>query len=77
MPCKFVRRAEVGDLTSALNFKAPDTSIPSLPTPTQPLSQDIQKCLANLAGTTPYSVPSPQTMPTPETGTAPKPSGTC
>jgi phospholipase C len=71
------RRATVGDMTTALNFKAPDTSIPSLPTPTQPLSQDIQECLANLAGTTPYSVPSPQTMPTPETGTAPKPSGTC
>jgi phospholipase C len=71
------RRAEVGDLTSALNFKAPDSSIPNLPTPRQLLSQDIQECVANLAGVTPYAVPSTQTMPTQETGSAITPSGTC
>jgi phospholipase C len=71
------RRSEVGDLTSALNFKAPDTSIPSLPSTTQPISQIVQECVNSLAGTTAYVVPSAQTMPTQETGTAPKPSGNC
>ena len=71
------RRATVGDMTTALNFKAPDTSIPSLPTPTPAIQQVIQECAANLAGTTPYAVPSTQTIPTQETGTAPKPSGLC
>jgi phospholipase C len=71
------RRSEVGDLTSALNFKAPDTSIPSLPGTTQPISQIVQECVNNLAGTTPYTVPSAQIMPTQETGIAPKPSGAC
>ena len=71
------RRSEVGELTSALNFKAPDTSIPSLPGTTQPTSQIVQECVDNLAGTTPYTVPSSQMMPTQETGMAPRPSGTC
>jgi phospholipase C len=71
------RRANVGDLTSAFNFKAPDTSIPSLPSTVNALPQVIQECTNNLAGTTPYTVPATQTMPTQETGTAPKPSGVC
>jgi phospholipase C len=71
------RRAAVGDLTSALNFKAPDKSVPSLPATVPAIQQVIQQCAANLAGTTPYSVPSPQTAPTQEPGTASKPSGVC
>ncbi len=71
------RRAAVGDLTSALNLKAPDDSIPSLPTPVPAVAQIIQECSANLAGTTMYSVPTSQAMPTQESGSAPKPSGVC
>jgi phospholipase C len=71
------RRANVGDLTSAFNFKAPDTSIPNLPSTVDALPQVIQECANSLAGTTPYPVPATQTMPTQETGTAPKPSGVC
>jgi phospholipase C len=71
------RRAAVGDLTSALNFKKPDQSIPNLP-PTLPGdAQAIAQCAANLAGTTPYTVPSVQTVPGQESGTAPRPSGVC
>src|ERR1700751_3321753 len=71
------RRAAGGDLTSALNFKKPDLSIPNLPSTLPALSQVILQCLANLAGTTPYTVPSIQTLPTQESGTAARPSGMC
>jgi phospholipase C len=71
------RRATVGDLTSALNFKNPDPSIPSLPSTLPAIPQIIQQCAANLAGTTPYTVPSTQTVPTQESGTATRPSGVC
>jgi len=71
------RRSAVGDLTSALNFKSPNTQIPNLPPTIPAVSQAIQQCANNLAGFTPYTVPATQTMPTQETGTAPKPSGTC
>jgi phospholipase C len=71
------RRATVGDLTSALNFKKPDQSIPNLPSTLPAIPQAIVQCAANLAGTTPYTVPSPQTVPTQEAGTAPRPSGGC
>jgi phospholipase C len=71
------RRSAVGDLTSALNFKAPDTSIPSLPPTIPAIAQAIQQCANNLAGFTPYPVSANQALPTQETGTAPKPSGTC
>jgi phospholipase C len=71
------RRATVGDLTSALNFKNPDPSIPSLPFTLPAIPQTIQQCAANLAGTTPYTVPSTQTVPTQEAGTAMRPSGVC
>ena len=71
------RRAMVGDLTSALNFKKPDQSIPNLPSTLPAVLQAIQQCAANLAGTTPYTVPSTQTVPTQESGTAIRPSGVC
>jgi phospholipase C len=71
------RRAIVGDLTSALNLKAPDKSIPTLPTTIPAVSQAIQQCADNLAGFTPYSVPATQALPTQEAGTAHQPSGIC
>jgi phospholipase C len=71
------RRAAVGDLTSAFNFKAPNQSIPNLPSTVDAIPQIIQECAANLAGTTPYTVPSPQVAATQETGSALKPSGVC
>jgi phospholipase C len=71
------RRAAVGDLTSALNFKKPDPSIPNLPSTLPAVAQAIQQCIVNLAGTTPYPVPSTQTLPTQESGTATRPSGVC
>jgi phospholipase C len=71
------RRATVGDLTSALNLKKPDQSIPNLPPTLPALQQVIQECVANLAGTTPYTVPSPQTEPAQESGTPIRPSGVC
>lgn len=71
------RRSAVGDLTGAFNFKAPDQSIPSLPSTLPAIPQIIQGCIANLAGTTPYTVPNPQTLPAQEPGTASRPSGPC
>jgi phospholipase C len=71
------RRATVGDLTTAFNFAKPDQSIPNLPATVLPISEAIQQCAGNLAGFTPYTAPTPQTMPTQETGTARRPSGTC
>src|SRR6201993_2314186 len=71
------RRAAVGDLTSALNFKKPDLSIPNLPSTLTALPEVILQCVANLAGATPYTVPSTQTLPTQESGTNTPPSGAC
>jgi phospholipase C len=71
------RRATVGDLTSVFNFKRPDQSVPTLPPTVPAIQQAIQQCVANLAGTTPYTVPSTQTVPTQESGTATRPSGVC
>src|SRR5215472_3310188 len=71
------RRANVGDLATALNLKSPDPSIPNLPATAPPLSQAIQQCANNLAGFTPYPVPTSQTAPMQEAGTAPRPSGVC
>jgi len=71
------RRATVGDLTSALNFRKTDQSIPNLPSTLPGAPQAIQQCAANLAGTTPYTVPTTQTVPTQESGTATRPSGVC
>jgi phospholipase C len=71
------RRATVGDLTSAFNFKSPDQSIPSLPSTLQADSQAIQACANNLAGFTPFTLPAKQSQPTQESGTAATPSGPC
>jgi phospholipase C len=71
------RRATVGDLTSALNFKKPDQSVPNLPSTLPAVQQVIQQCVENLAGTIPYTVPSAQTVPTQESGTVARPSGVC
>jgi phospholipase C len=71
------RRATVGDMMSAFNFKAPDLSIPNLPATLPAVGQAVQQCANNLAGFTPYPVPATQTAPVQETGTAPKPSGAC
>src|ERR1700732_5356553 len=71
------RRATVGDLTSAFNFKNPDQSIPSLPSTLPGDAQTILQCVADLAGTTPFIVPATQTLPAQESGTPKRPSGTC
>jgi phospholipase C len=71
------RRAAVGDLTSAFNFKSPDQSIPNLPPTLQGDTQAISQCQSNLAGFVPYAVPATQALPTQESGTANRPSGTC
>jgi phospholipase C len=71
------RRAAVGDMTSAFNFKSPNQSIPNLPSTLPAIQQVIDACTANLAGTKPFTLPSPQTSPSQETGTATKPSGLC
>src|SRR5579862_2382157 len=71
------RRAAVGDLTSAFNFKSADLSVPTLPATLPGTSQAIQLCAQNLAGFTPFTVPATQTSPVQESETAPHPSGTC
>jgi phospholipase C len=71
------RRATVGDLTSAFNFKNPDQSIPTLPSTLQGDEQVISQCAVDLAGTTPFIVPATQTLPIQESGTPSRPSGTC
>jgi phospholipase C len=71
------RRSTVGDLTSAFNFKAPDQSVPTLPATLSTIPNVLEECIANLAGTTPYTVPNPQTLPAQEAGTASRPSGSC
>lgn len=71
------RRSVVGDLTSALNLKAADNSVPNLPATLPALGSAIQQCVNNLAGTAPYPVPNVQSLPTQESGTAPSPSGMC
>lgn len=71
------RRATVGDLTSALNSKKPDQSIPNLPPTVEAIPQVIEQCVAHLAGTTAYNVPTTQVLPTQEAGTPIRPSGVC
>lgn len=71
------RRATVGDLTSALNFKAPDQSIPNLPSTLPAIPQTISACATSLSGTTSTSLPNPQTFPVQETGSGSRPSGVC
>ena len=71
------RRATVGDLTSAFNFRKSDQSIPALPSTLPAIPQILTECAASLIGTTPYEVPNPQSSPTQEPGTAVRPSGPC
>jgi phospholipase C len=71
------RRSTVGDLTSALNFKKPDQSLPNLPSTPPAVQEVIQQCVANLAGTTSPPVPATQALPTQETGSPTRPSGVC
>lgn len=71
------RRATVGDLTTAFNFKSPDQSIPNLPSTLQADPQMIQECVNNLAGETPFAVPTTQQQPTQESGNPTRPSGPC
>ena len=71
------RRATVGDMTSAFNFAAPNTSIPDLPSTAPGVAAVIQECVASLLGTAPYPLPNPQVLPSQEAGSAPKPSGPC
>jgi phospholipase C len=71
------RRATVGDLTTAFNFNSPDYSIPSLPSTLQADPQEIQECINNLAGETPFNVPTTQQQPTQESGSPSRPSGPC
>jgi len=69
------RRETVGDMTSALNFCAPDASIPTLPAvnPADPRVTS-ESCLTDGQ---PYPVPAQMTMPTQEPGKAKRPSGIC
>jgi hypothetical protein len=64
------RRAIVGDLTTAFDFRATNSSIPNLPSTSPAISQIIQECAMTLAGTTLPMIPNPQTSPTQESGTA-------
>ena len=71
------RRGVVGNLTSALNFAAPNDTVPSLPSTLVPTAVTLAQCAATLAGSTPYPPPDPQVSPTQEPGTARRPSGPC
>jgi phospholipase C len=71
------RRATVGDMTSAFNFTKPDYSIPNLPSTASEIPTDLTECLANLAGFSGFTLPTPQSMPTQEAGSPIRPSGTC
>jgi phospholipase C len=71
------RRATVGDLTSALNLRSPDQSLPHLPSTIPAIQQVLSQCQATLAGLTPYPVPNPQSFPIQEAGMGARPSGLC
>jgi phospholipase C len=71
------RRATVGDMTSAFNLQKIDLSIPALPATAAAIPQVVSDCVTSLLGTTPYPLPSSQTMPTQETGTPVRPNGAC
>ena len=71
------RRQTVGDMTSAFNFTKVDHSVPSLPSTSGELQNELTQCLNNLAGFEPYTLPSPQQMPVQEAGSPTRPSGTC
>ncbi len=71
------RRATVGDMTSAFNFKAPDQSIPNLPSTVSALTQTISACATALADSVAPTVPASQSLPAQETGSPTRPSGVC
>ncbi len=71
------RRATVGDLTTAFNFKSPDYSVPSLASPIPASAQALQGCAATLLNTQTIVLPDPQAMPSQETGSGNTPSGAC
>ncbi|MGI8610356.1 MAG: alkaline phosphatase family protein [Candidatus Dormibacteria bacterium] len=79
------RRGAVGDLTGALNFAAPDLSVPSLPLA---ITADpvVQECVVNGTVFTevglpspfpPYAAPATEVLPRQEPGRARRPSGPC
>ncbi|MFL6306769.1 MAG: hypothetical protein ACJ72H_24820, partial [Candidatus Sulfotelmatobacter sp.] len=70
-------RATVGDMTTAFNFSKRDTSIPELPSTVAAIPATITQCENNLAGFSPFPLPSPQVMPTQEPGSAVRPSDLC
>jgi phospholipase C len=81
------RRSVTGDLTSAFNFAHPDTSVPSLPTPSRAdprvLASDCPTQAPD-AGSSGFPTvvgytlpPPPQTLPGQDPGTARRPSGLC
>jgi len=71
------RRAAVGDMTTAFNFKAPDQSIPNLPSPIGAIPQMISACVTSLTGATSISFPNSQSLPMQESGAPTRPSGVC
>jgi len=71
------RRANVGDMTTALNFSKVDTSVPPLGTPSTALGGTIAECAGNLVGFSPPQLPAQQAMPTQETGSPVRPNGSC
>jgi phospholipase C len=71
------RRQTVGDMTSAFNFTKVDLSVPTLPSTTGELQNELTQCLNNLGGFEPFTLPSPQQMPAQEAGSPTRPSGPC
>jgi len=71
------RRAIVGDLTIAFNFKAPNQSIPNLPSTVSAIPQTISACITGLADAVSTAVPNSQSLPTQEAGSPTRPSGLC
>jgi phospholipase C len=69
------RRSTVGDLTSALNFAAPDTSQRTLPVrgPMNPVEHP--ECITEEISMSPSPQPTSQSLPTQEAGSRPSPSG--
>jgi phospholipase C len=70
------RRSAVGDLTSAFNFAVPDSSVPTLPSPSLSDPRVTSGTCSNPFGAGPYPVP-PNQMPSQEPGKRRRPSGLC
>ena len=69
------RRSATGDLTSALNFAAVDTSIPALPAVLPTTFVDHPECLTEEVSMGASPTPAAQSLPVQERGTRPSPSG--